>query len=95
MNNLRHYANYRQQEFIILGFNAADGGCLLCNVTALPVGEQQQLRMIASSVVAQNTYYLIPLLDAYSNEFDSIGSRTTGTSAGNFAIAGPLWKAPR
>jgi hypothetical protein len=36
-------------------------------------------------------YYLLPLLDAYSNVFASIGSRTTGTSEGNFAIVGPHW----
>jgi hypothetical protein len=36
-------------------------------------------------------YYLIPLLDAYSNEFASIGSRTTGTGEGNYAIVGPHW----
>src|SRR5262249_652410 len=37
-------------------------------------------------------YYLIAMLDAYSNEFASVGSRTTGNSEGNFAIAGPHWK---
>jgi hypothetical protein len=39
-------------------------------------------------------YYLIPLYDAYSNEFASIGSRTTGDGEGDFAIAGPLWRDP-
>jgi hypothetical protein len=37
-------------------------------------------------------YYLIPLYDAYTNEFASIGSRTTGDGEGNFAIVGPLWR---
>lgn len=37
-------------------------------------------------------YYVMPLLDAYSNEFSSIGSRTTGTKKGNYAIVGPLWQ---
>lgn len=37
-------------------------------------------------------YYLIPMLDAYSNEFASIGSRTTGTGEGNYAIVGPFWR---
>ena len=37
-------------------------------------------------------YYLIPLYDAYSNEFASIGSRTTGNGEGDFAIVGPLWQ---
>jgi hypothetical protein len=37
-------------------------------------------------------YYLMPMLDAWSNVFASPGKRTTGTKAGNFAIVGPNWK---
>ena len=37
-------------------------------------------------------YYLMPMLDAYSNEFASIGARTTGTGVGNYAIVGPDWR---
>jgi hypothetical protein len=37
-------------------------------------------------------YYLIPMLDAYSNQFASVGSRTTGTGEGNYAIVGPRWR---
>jgi hypothetical protein len=37
-------------------------------------------------------YHLIPLYDAYSNQFASIGSRTTGDGAGDFAILGPGWQ---
>lgn len=58
----KHYAKYRGQEYIIIGFNTADGSCLLCNVAALPVGEQTQLRMIASSAVGQSVDYLVPIL---------------------------------
>ena len=36
-------------------------------------------------------YYLMPMLDAYSNVFASIGSRTTGDGEGNYAIVGPHW----
>jgi hypothetical protein len=32
------------------------------------------------------------LLDAWTNNFASIGRRTTGTGAGKFAIVGPDWK---
>jgi hypothetical protein len=38
---------------------------------------------------AKGRYYLVPMLDAYSNEFYSVGSRTTGDAAGNYAIIGP------
>lgn len=36
-------------------------------------------------------YYLMPMIDAWTNIFASPGKRTTGTRAGNFAITGPGW----
>jgi hypothetical protein len=36
-------------------------------------------------------YYLMPMMDAWTNVFASPGKRTTGTKAGNFAITGPGW----
>ena len=36
-------------------------------------------------------YYLMPLLDAWTNVFASPGKRTTGTKAANFIITGPDW----
>jgi len=36
-------------------------------------------------------YYLMPMLDAWTNIFASPGKRTTGTGAGQFAITGPGW----
>jgi DNA sulfur modification protein DndE len=36
-------------------------------------------------------YYMMPMLDAYTNVFASPGKRTTGTAAGNFLITGPQW----
>jgi hypothetical protein len=36
-------------------------------------------------------YYLVPMLDAYTNDFVSIGTRTTGSAAGAYAIVGPGW----
>jgi len=36
-------------------------------------------------------YYLMPLLDAWTNVFASPGKRTTGTKAANFIITGPGW----
>lgn len=50
-------------------------------------GEPQVLFMPAT-----DRYYLLPLLDAYSNVFASPGTRTTGTSAQTFLIAGPDWE---
>ena len=37
-------------------------------------------------------YYLMELLDGWTNVFASIGKRTTGTQAKKFVIVGPQWK---
>ncbi|GAA2803562.1 DUF1254 domain-containing protein [Nonomuraea dietziae] len=39
----------------------------------------------------QGRYYLMPMLDAWTNVFASPGTRTTGTGEGDFAITGPNW----
>jgi hypothetical protein len=37
-------------------------------------------------------YFLIAMLDAWTNVASSLGKRTTGTEKGDFAIVGPHWK---
>jgi hypothetical protein len=37
-------------------------------------------------------YYVIQLLDAYSNTFAYVGRRTTGTKPGSYAVVPPGWK---
>ncbi len=37
-------------------------------------------------------YYVMQFLDAWTNDFASLGSRTTGNRAGTFLITGPAWK---
>jgi uncharacterized protein (TIGR03000 family) len=37
-------------------------------------------------------YYLMPMLDAWTNVFQDPGTRTTGDKAQKFAITGPGWK---
>jgi hypothetical protein len=37
-------------------------------------------------------YYLMPMLDAWTNVFASPGKRTTGTKPGHFAVTGPAWR---
>jgi hypothetical protein len=39
-----------------------------------------------------NRYFSIQLIDAYTHNFDYIGSRATGNEGGNFLVAGPAWK---
>ena len=47
--------------------------------------------MILHVPTVSDRYYMIPMLDAYSNEFASVGPRTTGSGAGDYAIVGPQW----
>ena len=41
---------------------------------------------------AQGRYYLMPMLDAWTNVFQVPGKRTTGTKAQKYAITGPGWR---
>ncbi|MFM0339932.1 DUF1254 domain-containing protein [Paraburkholderia fungorum] len=42
--------------------------------------------------VEKKRYYSIQLTDAYTFNFDYIGSRSTGNGAGSYLIVGPNWK---
>jgi hypothetical protein len=42
--------------------------------------------------IDKKRYYSIQLIDAYTQNFEYIGSRATGNDAGSFLIAGPGWK---
>ena len=37
-------------------------------------------------------YYVMPLMDAWTNVFAYVGTRTTGSGPGHYMIAGPDWK---
>lgn len=43
------------------------------------------------TVPATKRYYLLPMLDAYSNVFSVPGTKATGTDAHTFLITGPFW----
>lgn len=47
--------------------------------------------IIISLPDTQGRYYLMPMLNYWTDSFASPGSRTTGTGSGNFAITGPNW----
>ena len=47
--------------------------------------------MILSVPDTGGRYYLLPMLDAWTNVFATPGARTTGTKAREFAITGPDW----
>lgn len=42
--------------------------------------------------IEKGRYFSIQLIDAYTFNFDYIGSRTTGNDGGHFLVAGPAWK---
>src|SRR5436189_858699 len=42
--------------------------------------------------IEKERYFSIQLIDAYTFNFDYIGSRATGTEGGSYMIAGPKWK---
>jgi len=48
--------------------------------------------VILSVPDARERYYLMPMMDAWTDVFASLGSRTTGTAPGHFGIVGPRSK---
>src|SRR5437762_9137708 len=42
--------------------------------------------------VERERYFSVQLIDAYTFNFDYIGSRTTGNNGGSYVVAGPNWK---
>ena len=42
--------------------------------------------------IEKERYFSVQLIDAYTFNFDYIGSRTTGNGGGTFLVAGPEWK---
>jgi len=42
--------------------------------------------------IEKDRYFSVQLIDAYTFNFDYVGSRTTGNDGGSFLVAGPNWK---
>src|SRR3977135_3072595 len=41
---------------------------------------------------AEGRYFMVPMLDGWTDVFQAPGTRTTGENAGTYVIAGPNWK---
>lgn len=46
---------------------------------------------VVLSLPASDRFYMLQMMDAWSNVFASPGTRTTGTKAGDYLITGPEW----
>lgn len=47
---------------------------------------------IISAPEMDDSYYVLPFMDAWTNVFSTVGTRTTGNQATQFALVGPDWK---
>ena len=45
--------------------------------------------------IEKKRYFSVQLIDAYTHNFDYIGTRTTGNDGGHYLLAGPGWKGRR
>ena len=85
MNQFAHLRAFPNHEFRDVVRPNAD---TLYSIAWLDVAREP---IVLSVPDTSGRYYLLQMLDMWSEVFASPGSRTSGTAAGNFAIVGPGW----
>ncbi len=86
MNQFAHLRAFPDHTFREVVRPNAD---TLYSIFWFDVSEEPQILSIADT---GGRYYMLPMLDMWTDVIASPGSRTTGTSAANYAIVGPNWQ---
>jgi hypothetical protein len=86
VNRFRHSATFPDANFTAVVSPNAD---TLYSTAWLDLQAEPQ---ILSMPDTKGRYYLMPMLDAWTNVLAAPGKRTTGTAAWNAAIVGPSWQ---
>ncbi len=61
----------------------------LYSITWFDLSQEPQ---IISAPEMGNNYYVLPFMDAWTNVFSTVGTRTSGNQSQTFALVGPDWK---
>ena len=84
INNMAHVATY-EDTAIVTPNSDTPYSLLWLDLRAEPM-------VISVPAVEKSRYYVAQLIDGNTYNYGFIGSRATGTEAGNYLIAGPDWK---
>jgi hypothetical protein len=85
LNQFAHVPEYPDPDFKAVVSPNAD---TLYSSTFLDLSKEPIVLHVPD---VEGRYYLMPMLDAWTNVFASPGKRTTGTGANDFVITGPFW----
>lgn len=85
VNTFAHRRTFPDPDFTDVA--SPDAGAL-CSIAWLDLSKGP---VVLSVPETQGRYYVLQLMDGWSNVFASLGKRTTGTHAGNYAIVPPDW----
>ena len=86
LNQLDHLREFPDYTFRLAVRPNAD---TLYSISFLDVGSEP---VILSVPDTKGRYYLMQLMDAWTNTYAVPGTRTTGNKAGTFAVIGPQWR---